>query len=112
MHTKLTTDDRAILYEIFCQAILQTVTGRCEIERNKGRKGVVKRTVNGTIVRTVLPHFANLIDNYVTEKRGQIVSMKMLDVMDFTFLEMNHDNEMVLFFVCFSLFVTCFFFHL
>lgn len=97
--------DREVLLDIFCQSITQTVTGRCEIERRKARKGTIRKSVNRGIVEMFIPNFSLLIQFYGKRKGCVLSLIKTLNVLDFSHLPNEGDNDVVCCLLTFSTFL-------
>lgn len=89
------TADKYFLLEFFCQSILQTVTGKCDVPRKKPRRADPRKSVNRRIVEVVTPHFCTFLDLYGKRKQNGLLLLKIINVMHFSYLEKTEQNEEV-----------------
>lgn len=87
--------DQYLLLEIFCQSLIQTVTGKCSTAREKPRKGHISKITNKSILHIFLSNFCTLITLYGKKKENILLLLEALSVLDFSLLQETAENEKV-----------------
>lgn len=89
------TADKYYLLEFFCQSIIQTVTGKCDIVREKPRRADPRKSVNRNIVETVTPHIHTFLTLYGKRKENALLLFETINIMPFFLLQKTEQNEEV-----------------
>lgn len=95
MSSKVTVSDKSNLLEFFCQAMIQSMTGTCEVLRTKPRQTKIRKSINTDIILTFITHYQPLTQIFSKNKCSILSLFKVLNTMDLSQLEENNETKLV-----------------